>query len=57
MTKTELNAFRRALESRLTELGNGTRNREALAIETSVRTGAPRPHGAYSGSYSVIVNY
>ena len=35
MTKTELNAFRRTLEKRQTELGNGTRNREALAIETS----------------------
>jgi DnaK suppressor protein len=35
MTKTELNAFRRALEKRQTELGNGNRNREALAIETS----------------------
>jgi DnaK suppressor protein len=35
MTKTEINAFRRALEDRQTEIGNGTRNREALAIETS----------------------
>jgi DnaK suppressor protein len=35
MTKTEINAFRRALEDRQTEMGNGTRNREALAIETS----------------------
>ena len=35
MTKTELNTFRRALESRQAELGNGNRNREALAIETS----------------------
>jgi len=35
MTKTELNAFRRALESNQNELGNGNRNREALAIETS----------------------
>jgi DnaK suppressor protein len=35
MTKTELNAFRRALESRQAELGNGNRNREALAIEMS----------------------
>jgi len=35
MTKTELNAFRRALENRQTELGNGNRNRESLAIETS----------------------
>jgi DnaK suppressor protein len=30
-----LSAFRRTLEDRQTELGNGTRNREALAIETS----------------------
>jgi len=35
MTKTELNAFRSALESRQTDLRNGNRNREALAIETS----------------------
>src|SRR5271155_1317253 len=35
MTKTELNTFRRALENRQAELGDGTRNREALAIETS----------------------
>ena len=35
MTKTELNAFRRALENRQTELGSGSTNREALAIETS----------------------
>jgi hypothetical protein len=28
-----------------------------LAIETNVKTGVSRPHGAYSGSYSVIVNY
>src|ERR1700724_2231905 len=35
MTKTELKAFQRALESRQTELGNGNRNREALSIETS----------------------
>ena len=35
MTKTELNTFRRALENRQTELGNGNRNREAFAIETS----------------------
>lgn len=35
MTKTELNAFRSTLENRQTELGNGNRNREALAIETS----------------------
>jgi DnaK suppressor protein len=35
MTKTQLNTFRTALENRQAELGNGTRNREALAIETS----------------------
>ena len=35
MTKTEMNAFRRALENRQIDLGNGNRNREALAIETS----------------------
>jgi DnaK suppressor protein len=35
MTKTEMNAFRRSLENRQAELGNGNRNREALAIETS----------------------
>jgi len=35
MTKTELKSFRRALENRQTELGNGNRDREALAIETS----------------------
>jgi DnaK suppressor protein len=35
MTKTELNTFRRTLESKRTELENGNRNREALAIETS----------------------
>jgi DnaK suppressor protein len=35
MTKTELNAFRRALENRQAELAMGNRNREALAIETS----------------------
>ncbi len=35
MTKTELNAFRRALENRQAELAKGNRNREALAIETS----------------------
>jgi len=28
-----------------------------LAIETTVKTGALRPRGAYSGSYSVIVDY
>jgi RNA polymerase-binding transcription factor len=35
MTKTELNTFRTVLENKEAELGNGTRNREALAIETS----------------------
>jgi DnaK suppressor protein len=35
MTKTELNAFRRILEKRQTELGAGRTSREALAIETS----------------------
>jgi DnaK suppressor protein len=35
MTKIELNAFRRVLENRRTELANGNRNRESLAIETS----------------------
>jgi DnaK suppressor protein len=35
MTTTELQTFRRALENRQTELGNGNRNREAFVIETS----------------------
>jgi DnaK suppressor protein len=35
MTKVELNGFRSALESRQTDLRNGSKNREALAIETS----------------------
>src|SRR5579862_8112561 len=35
MTKNELNGFRRALENKLLEIGNGSSNREALAIETS----------------------
>lgn len=35
MTKTETNAFRKALECTQSELGTGSRNREALAIETS----------------------
>jgi DnaK suppressor protein len=35
MTKTELNSFRRTLETTQTELGSGTTNREALAIEAS----------------------
>jgi DnaK suppressor protein len=35
MTKIELNAFRTVLESRQTDLRNGSKGREALAIETS----------------------
>ena len=35
MTQTELKEFRRILEGRQAELGSGTQNREALAIETS----------------------
>jgi DnaK suppressor protein len=35
MTNTELNAFRRRLENRANELGSGSGNREALAMETS----------------------
>jgi DnaK suppressor protein len=35
MTKIERNGFRKALKSRQAELENGSRNREALAIETS----------------------
>ena len=35
MTKNELNGFRRALENKLLEVGNGSSNREALAIETT----------------------
>jgi len=35
MTKIELNAFRSVLECRQTDLRNGSRSREALAIETS----------------------
>lgn len=35
----------------------GSDGRLTLAVETAVKTGAPRPRGAYSGSYSVIVNY
>jgi DnaK suppressor protein len=35
MTKIELNAFRRTLKNRQTELGNQNGSREALAIETS----------------------
>jgi DnaK suppressor protein len=34
MTKLEINGFRRALENKLLEIGNGS-SREALAIETS----------------------
>jgi DnaK suppressor protein len=35
MTKTELNRFRRALETKRNELENRSWNREALAIDTS----------------------
>jgi DnaK suppressor protein len=35
MTKYQLNAFRKALENRQSELGNGSRNRESLAIGAS----------------------
>jgi DnaK suppressor protein len=35
MTKTETKSFQRALGYLQTEMGNGTKNREALAIETS----------------------
>lgn len=35
MTKHEINGFRRALEHKLLEVGNGSSNREALAIETT----------------------
>jgi hypothetical protein len=35
----------------------GSNGSLTLAIETSVKTGAARPYGAYSGSYSVIVDY
>jgi len=35
MTKNELNGFRRALENKVLEIGNGSSNREALAIETT----------------------
>jgi DnaK suppressor protein len=35
MTNTELNAFRRALQTKQAEIGNGSTNREALAIDTS----------------------
>jgi DnaK suppressor protein len=35
MTNTELNAIRKALESRQAEIGNARANRDALAIDTS----------------------
>jgi hypothetical protein len=35
MKKVELHAFRSALESRQSDIRNGSRNRTALAIETS----------------------
>jgi DnaK suppressor protein len=35
MTKTELRAFRRLLENKQAEIGNGSAHREALAIEAS----------------------
>lgn len=35
MTQTELKTFRRVLENKHTELGNESRNRESLAVETS----------------------
>jgi DnaK suppressor protein len=35
MKKTELNAFRKALETRQTELGHGNQNRSALAVEAN----------------------
>jgi hypothetical protein len=34
--------------------GNG---QLTLAIATTVKKGAAQPHGAYSGSYTVIINY
>ena len=34
MTKTKLDEFRRALESKLAELGHGSRNREVIAVES-----------------------
>lgn len=34
--------------------GNG---QLTLAIATTVKKGAPQPQGAYSGSYTIIVNY
>jgi DnaK suppressor protein len=35
MTKTELKTFRKALEYKQAEVGNGSMNREDMAIETS----------------------
>jgi len=35
MTKIELNTFRRTLNSKMSELDSGNRNREALTLETS----------------------
>lgn len=35
MTKNETNGFRKALENKLLEIGDGSAGREALAIETS----------------------
>jgi DnaK suppressor protein len=35
MTNTELDAFRRVLQSKQAEFGNGNRNQRGLAIETS----------------------
>jgi DnaK suppressor protein len=35
MTKNELHGFRRVLENKLLEIGNGSGSREALAIETT----------------------
>ena len=34
MTKTDVNIFQRVLQNREIQLGNGNRNREALAIDT-----------------------
>jgi DnaK suppressor protein len=35
MTNIELNAFRKALQARQADIGDGSANREALAIDTS----------------------
>ena len=35
MTKTELNTYRKALENKRAEIGDGSINRQALAIDTS----------------------